>query len=311
VPAPQRVIVGPGDDAAVVAGRERCVTSVDAAVQDVHFRLGDGASTPAQVGRRALAGAMSDLAAMGAEAGEAYLVLGLPPGFAERDAIALVRAARDAAGECGASILGGDVVAAGAMFVAVTVTGWAGAGDRLVRRAGARPGDLVAVTGGLGAAAARLAVEEGRARADGAAAAAARALLPVPRLREGRALAAAGASAMIDISDGLGVDAAHIARAGGVRVEIDVPALPLHPFVAEIAAQSGSEPWRLAAEGGEDYELLACVPEHSRGEAERAVAATGGAALTWIGRVGEGPAEVVFSDGGREWQGIGGFEHRW
>jgi thiamine-monophosphate kinase len=306
-PDAERVIVGPGDDASVVRARERCVTSVDAAVQDVHFRLGGAGSTPGQVGRRALAGGLSDLAAMGADAGEVHLVLGLPAGFAERDAIELVRGARDAAGEAGASIVGGDIVGAGQLFVSVTVTGWLDAGERLARRDGARPGDLLGVSGRLGGAAARLAVEEGRAAPE----AGAPAFEPVPRLAEGRALAGAGVGAMIDVSDGLGVDAAHLARASGVRIEIDVRALPLHPQAEQIAAQLDIEPWRLAAEGGEDYELLVCVSEGLRDEAERAVAQAGRTSLTWIGRVHDGDAEVVFSDGGRELQGVGGFEHRW
>ena len=116
---------GIGDDAAVVRARAVCVTSVDAMVEGVHFRLGKGWMTPAQVGGRALAAALSDLAAMGAEPGEAYLVLGLPPGLTEARALELVRGAHALAHTTGVTIAGGDVVAAPVLTVSVTAVGWA------------------------------------------------------------------------------------------------------------------------------------------------------------------------------------------
>ncbi len=303
---------GIGDDAAVVRSRPLCVTSVDTMVQDVHFRLQEGWADAEEVGHRAMAGALSDLAAMGAEAGEAYLALVLPQGFEEHQALALVRTAGALAGASGASILGGDVSSGQVLIVSVTAVGWAEHERRLIARDGAKAGDLIGVTGSLGAAAASLALMSGRAqRSPGAESLLARARAPLPRLREGQALAACGAHAMIDLSDGLASDAGQIARASGLELAIDAAALPLHDGVAEVAGELGLAPWRLAAGGGEDYELCFCVDPASRGRVEREVRAFGAVQVSWIGEVREGPPRASFFLAGAEQPGVEGFEHRW
>jgi thiamine-monophosphate kinase len=259
-------VVGSGDDAAVSAGRGTSVTSVDMLVEDVHFRL--ATFEPRHVGHKALAAALSDLAAMGARADEAYVQLGLPPSLADERVLELADGIAALAARAGMTIAGGDIVAAPILIVAVTVVGSADSLDDLVLRRGARPGDLVVVTGELGGAAAGLLALERPDLTAGIDAAVADDLVarqrePEPRLAAGMALAAAGATAMIDVSDGLAGDAGHLAAAGEAGLRIDAAALPVQAGVAEVAAAAGREAFDLVTAGGEDFELLASLPADS------------------------------------------------
>lgn len=286
----QRLVRGIGDDAAVVrSGGALCVTSVDAMVEGVHFRLdGEMAERPADVGWRALAGALSDLAAMGARAGEAYVALGISPQAGEGRALELMRGTLELAARTETTIAGGDVVAAPVLSACVTVVGWADQTDELVGRDGAQVGDLVGVTGSLG----------GRPRR------------PAPRLREGQALARAGVHAMIDISDGLAADARHLGESSGVRLRIELERLPLAEGVGD---------WEQGATAGEDYELCFTAPPGARVEVERRLREAGGAQVSWIGSVtASGPAAdgaaapgVSLRDEQDNEVALEGFEHSW
>jgi thiamine-monophosphate kinase len=291
-----RVVHGIGDDAAVVRARPYQVVSVDGMVDGIHFRnewLG-----PEEIGHRALAAALSDLAAMGADPGEAFLFLGVPGGVDGQTPLGIAGGAQALASRHGVTILGGDVSRAPALTVSFTVIGWADDPGALVPRDGARPGDQVVVTGPLGGAGAGLALVEGSATArsgiDEAALRTAYAT-PEPRLEAGRELALAGATAMIDISDGIAGDAGHLALRSGVEIELSLGSLPLAPGVAEVAAQLELDPGVFAATAGEDFQLCACLP------AGISVPGT-----TVVGRVLEGAPGVRFSD----WSGpLAGYEH--
>ena len=206
-----------------------------------------------------------------------------------------MRGAEAFAASCGVTIAGGDVVRAAAAFVTVTVVGWA---DEVPPgRDGAQPGDLVGVTGTLGAAAAGVELLAGRLEpGPHGPAAGSRATCFRCRgsTRAGCVARGAGVHAMIDLSDGLASDAAAIAARSAASIDIDLDALPLAAGVPDVA---------LAVAGGEDYELCLCAAPADRERVEAAVAG-----VTWIGRVGAG-AGAHFRDAGGE-RTFAGFEHR-
>jgi thiamine-monophosphate kinase len=304
-----RLVLGSGDDAAITVPGGAVATSVDALVEGVHFRR--ETATLRQIGRKALSTALSDLAAMGAEAGEAYVVLGAPEGMSEADLLELGAGMAAVAEETGTAIAGGDLTRAPVLTLAVTVTGYAARAEDFVTRGGARPGDVLVVTGELGGAAAGLLLLEDpgiAAAAFGADAAdlasfdrdrrsrpgdldlaraealRRRQLDPTPLIAAGRALAAAGATAMIDVSDGLAGDATHVAVASAALLTIDADDLPIAPGVAALASATDRNALELAVSGGEDYELFAALPPDAVAHAREALAALG-IQLTAIGRV--------------------------
>ena len=305
-----RTHLGSGDDAAVTSPGGATATSVDALVDGVHFRR--DLASPAQIGHKALATALSDLAAMGAVAGEAYVVLGLPPDCGEEECLELLDGMAALAAATGTDLAGGDLTRSDQLFLAITVVGHAPAPDAFVTRGGAQPGDLLVLTGEVGAAAAGLELlnsrdPEAEFAFKGALACkkaksplealVGRQLEPTPRLAAGLALARAGATAMIDLSDGLGADAGHLAQASGVKLEIEAEAVPLAAGAVTLSQATGRDPWWLLG-GGEDYELLACVPPDRLEEATAAVLGKGGTPLTKVGEVRDGSGVEIRLPGG-------------
>jgi len=307
LPAPgERVVRWVGDDAAVVRARPLAVTSIDTIAEGVHFELATHSFEDA--GHKALAAALSDLAAMGANPGEAYVSLALPRDLPPADALSLVKGMTALAERTGTTMAGGDIVRAGALVITVCVTGWAERENQLAGRDGARPGDVVGLTGDLGASAAGLLMLEGQVPGLGPVEAeflARRHRCPEPRLAAGRAIAAAGATAMIDLSDGLATDAAHVADSSGVRLVLDLLTAPLGPGVREAAEAIGRDPLELAATGGEDYELLFTVSPDLWGS----TAAAAGTIVTRLGTVVEGNGVELRGPGGRILEEMRGYEH--
>lgn len=266
------VLVGPGDDAAVLrpAAGEDLVVTVDAVVEGVHF---DARSTPADVGWKALAVNLSDLAAMGARPVGALVALALPPGTSPARLRGIARGLGACARAHRTPVVGGNVTRARALSLTVTVLGAVPEGRALLRE-GARPGDLVAVTGTLGDAALGLARRA-------AAPLARRQRRPTPRLAAGLALAP-HVRAAIDVSDGLVQDLGHLCRASGVGARIGVVDLPLSAAYRRAASRL-AEPYAAALAGGEDYELVVAVPPAALAQA-RAAAARARTPLAVIGR---------------------------
>ena len=275
------VRVGPGDDCAVIVG-DGIALSTDLSVEGVHFRR-DWLSMR-EIGGRAAAAALSDLAAVAARPIGLLVSLALPPADAGGHAVQLMEGVRRVADHAGAALLGGDVARTpGPLVVDVTVVGEAA---RPVLRSGAAVGDEVWVTGELGASA--LYVRQMLAHVEPEAAARQRYAAPVPRLREARWLAErALPTAMIDLSDGLAGDAAHLSAASGAAVLLAAELVPVHPAVRR-RAPSPDEALHLALTGGEDYEL--CFTARL-GEVEphcRAFEEAFGVRLTCVGRMGGG-----------------------
>jgi thiamine-monophosphate kinase len=311
--APERgesLLVGIGDDAAVTTPRGTTATTIDAFVDGVHFRR---ATSPlASIGRKAIVAASSDLAAMGAAPGEAYVALGMPEDIGPDDCVEMYEGIAAVAAETGIAVAGGDLTRSAVLFICVTAVGHAKTAEDLVGRDGARPGFRLAVTGRLGGAAAGLRLLERPELGEGleepeAEALRRRQLEPEARIDEGIALAGAGAAAMIDVSDGLGADAEHVAAASGVELRIDLTGLPLAAGLAELATAAGEDPLELAAAAGEDYELLAAIPGERVAEAQAAVARAGGE-LTVIGVVEPGDG-VRLSGPGKRLRSPAGHDH--
>ncbi len=300
------VVLGVGDDAAIVTPPpdESLVLTVDTLAEGRHFPAD---APPDAVGHRALAVSLSDIAAMGATPAWALLALTLPD-VREAWVADFARGFLELAAEHGVALVGGNV-SGGGLAATVTVIGHVHAGEAL-RRAGARAGDRLYVSGSPGEAAGGLATwgraaapddRDGQAgapgdtpaRRDALAALRGRSLRPAPRVTLGRALRGI-ASAAIDVSDGLLADLGHVCRAGGVGARVELSALPVSGALAACFDADARE--ALILHGGDDYELLCAIPPGVEADA-RAAAARAGCAFTAIGEFTAGDGVRVTRDG--------------
>lgn len=311
------LVVGPGDDAAVIRSEGLLVATTDTLVEGVDFLAGEEA---ARLGRRAVSVAFSDLAAMGAWPAFFLLTIGFPETADENFPLEIAAAAADRGREFGAVLAGGDLSRAAETFLSVAAWG-APAGEPILR-SGARTGDLLFLSGWPGEAAAGLAVARARARLSPAGGWTPEELGvpeltrllaayrdPEPRLALGRALARERlATAAIDVSDGLGRDAARIANASGVRLVIESESVPLSPALRSFAELTGTDPVETALGGGDDYELLFTVPPASAGRLSDSPP-DWGVEVRRIGRVETGSGVFLEEDRGQRPVGDRGFDH--
>lgn len=290
------VRVGVGDDVAVLEGDEGAylLATCDIQVEGVHF-LRDRI-TPYQLGRKAAAINLSDIAAMGGEPLHFLVSLALPPDTEVAWVDALYDGLREEASRYGADIVGGNMAKTGGPIVVDLFLLGQVPREHLLLRSGARPGDEVWVTGFLGNSAAGLAlllqpdlpVEEAAREAVLAAH-----LTPTPRVREGQAIARRGqATAMIDLSDGLSSDVGHICEESRVGVRLWAGSLPTSPAARQVARLAGKQAWQWALGGGEDYELCFTAPPGAGEELAAAVREATGTQVTQVG-------EILPEEGGR------------
>jgi len=275
------VIVGPGDDAAVLQTGGEVVASVDLLVQDRHFRL--DWSSALDVGHKAAAENLSDINAMGGRATALLVGLGAPAELEVAWALDFADGMAAEADRVGASIIGGDLTAAPQIVISVTALGRCEHG--VVRRSGAKPGDVVAMAGRQGWAGAGFAVLGRGFRSPRVVVEAHR--RPEPPYDAGPAAAAAGATAMIDVSDGLVADVGHIAEASGVAIDLDTAAMDVPEPLQAVGSAMGVDPLTFVLTGGDDYGLVATFPS--------SVALP--AAWSAVGVVRDGDAGTVTVDG--------------
>lgn len=310
------VVIGIGDDAAVVdAGPHHTILTTDMLVEGVHFER--AAASAHDIGHKALTVNISDVAAMGGSPRFALVSIGIPPDTETSWVIELYAGIREAAGDYGLAVIGGDTNSAGKVVLSVTVVG-AVARDHAVTRSGARRGDRLVVTGSLGAAAGgfRLAQAEPHEVREALASEWGRRLVqahlrPAARVGEGETLASAGATAMIDISDGLALDLSRLCAESGVGATVTLADVPVADGLEDLAKalEGRIDPLDLALHGGEDYELLATLPADAVEGAAEKLAERFGTGLSVIGAVTEEGLVALGEDGAERPLEPRGWEH--
>ncbi len=299
------VVVPVGDDAAVVdPGPHQAILTADMLVEDVHFRR--DTTSAHDLGYKAVAVNVSDVAAMGGSPRYGLACVALTPDIEMSWVMELYGGMREAADEHGMALIGGDTSRGDRAVVSVTVYGEVARG-RAVLRSGARPGDRLVITGSLGGAAGGLRLAEAAPDdvKDILGSEWARSLLtnlerPVARVGEGQTLANAGATAMIDLSDGLALDLSRLCRESGVGAVVRLADVPIARGLAELSEAMDVDPVDLALHGGEDYELLATLPVAAVERTQQALTERYGTSLTEVGEITEGPEVMAVLADGRE-----------
>ena len=284
-------ILGPGDDAAVLRLQGDMVVTTDLLVEGVHFRR--NWSPPRQLGRKAVAVNVSDVEAMGAVPTSIVVALAFPASLEEAWITQFSAGVREECARAGVNLVGGDLSRADQMVICVTAMGEM-QGQTPVTRAGARPGDVVAVCGRLGWSSAGLTVLQ---RGFGSPKElVAEHQCPTVPYGQGRAAAEAGATAMMDVSDGLLADLAHVAMSSGVAIDVDTAGLEVSDAVSRVCAATGKSPLSFILAGGEDHALVATfLPGVALPEGWYAV-----------GSVRDGEGVTV---DGKVWEGSAGWDH--
>jgi len=302
LPPSSDVIAGVGDDAAIldIGSNDVLVATCDVQVEDTHFRL--RGITPHDIGRRALAVNLSDIAAMGARPRFALISLLVPPTLDVAVLDGIYAGLREEAAQFDVALVGGNIARnAERLIIDITLLG-TGMRNRLLRRNSAKPGDMVMVTGSLGSAAAGLLVLEDEQLAakvapENLVGVLAAQRTPTPRVAAGQWLAQHAVTTGIDVSDGLAADISHICEASGVGVQIEAESLPIQPETASVAALAGQDPQNLALFGGEDYELLFTVSTDRAHALARELFDATGVKATAIGTICMGSAITLFREG--------------
>ncbi len=315
----EHAVLGVGDDCAILdlGGDEWLLMTCDSQVEGVHFTL--QTSSPLQIGHKALAVNLSDIAAMGGRPRYALVSLILPSQLPIETLDGIYVGLREEAEQYGTAIVGGNIAGAGdskQLVIDITLLGSVKRGQALTR-AGAHVGDTLCVTGCLGDSAAGLYTllhPDPRYPQEPLAIVQARQRTPQPRIREGQILSRFGpevVTAMLDISDGLSGDLRHLCERSHVGVLVDLARLPLSPAIRSVAAIAGRDPLYWAIHGGEDYELLFTVsPGHEQAVID-AIQSTTGTIVTTIGTLlpPEEGLQQLFPDGHREPLTVQSWDH--
>jgi thiamine-monophosphate kinase len=295
--ADERIVLTIGDDAAVVrpSKLDLALLTTDLLVENVHFKL--DSITPSQLGYKALAVNISDIAAMGGLPDYAVISLALNPETDVKVVEDIYRGMMDVSRKYGVNIVGGDITKSDKMIINVALLGSVEEGN-LCRRSDAAINDIIMITGKLGASAAglRLALNpELAAKASNVQQLKLAHFKPEPRVREGRLLAELGVHAMQDISDGLASEIGHICAASDVGACLDLTKIPIADGVDTVAIQTGEKPVELALTGGEDYELVFTVSPQSQQQVEEKLAEIG-VKLYKVGTITDSSEGVVVID---------------